>query len=213
MPPLFNAAGVTAHLLQGSTSAELADFGVRVRDYVTRYYGLDGAGMSGEAVCAWLLGAGPGGNRRLIGLRDAERTLIGVMVVVADFSLPDEWLIELCLLVPQARRRGIGSALWRAFERWAATQGVRSLLVAVVVENQAGKAYWARQGFERVRGPQRLCLGQRVHEAVLLIRCLCAARRSDLAAYLADPGPASPGLRGPEARPFNHPRFRLAAGQ
>jgi GNAT superfamily N-acetyltransferase len=59
--------------------------------------------------------------------------------------------IEDCYVEPQARRRGIGSALVQAALAWLRAQHVTRVELAVLVANREGLAFWEQQGFGAVR--------------------------------------------------------------
>jgi GNAT superfamily N-acetyltransferase len=59
--------------------------------------------------------------------------------------------IEDCYVQPQARHRGIGTALVQEALTWVRTQHVTHVDLAVLVANRKGLVFWEQQGFAPVR--------------------------------------------------------------
>jgi ribosomal protein S18 acetylase RimI-like enzyme len=115
-------------------------------------------------------GVDPATNLRL-GLFEGDR-LIGKVDTAFGYPEPKDGYIGLMLLDPKARRAGHGTRLLRVVEDRARARGARRLLVAVLVENAAGRAFWARSGFV----PERLFkdkeYGARQHDVQRMVKLL-----------------------------------------
>jgi GNAT superfamily N-acetyltransferase len=114
-------------------------------------------------------------DKILLGIYTAERQLVGVLDAVRDYPEPGEWYIGLLLLEPAQRRHGLGERVYRAFERWAASQGAQGIRLAVVEQNVDGERFWRRLGFTEIRrtAPQRL--GVRDNVMIVMRRPVSAA--------------------------------------
>jgi GNAT superfamily N-acetyltransferase len=185
MPALFRHEDVTARLMV-SLPADWPQFCEAVRDHLSSHFGLaDETYSLGWAT--WCLLMHEHADRRLVvGLTDPLGRLIGMIDAVPDYSLPREWCIALMLLRPEYRSNGLGSGLYQAFERWAIGQGAENFLLGVVEDNASGRAFWRKQGFERVRAGQVVRMGARTHALVLKTKCFTEGRRSEIAGHLAD---------------------------
>ena len=68
--------------------------------------------------------------------------------------------VEALYVMPEERGRGVGAALLKAAEAWAAARGCRTIAADARVENDVGRALHARLGYEetgmRVRMKKRL---------------------------------------------------------
>jgi GNAT superfamily N-acetyltransferase len=113
-------------------------------------------------------------DKQVIGLHATGGRLVGVLDAVRDHPAPDDWWLGLLLLEPQERNCGRGGAWYRAFEEWAAQQGVRQVRLGVVEQNARGLRFWQRMGFEvqERRPPQRM---GRKESVTLVMRRLLAA--------------------------------------
>jgi ribosomal protein S18 acetylase RimI-like enzyme len=82
--------------------------------------------------------------------------LDGEPVAMASGTAPAEDAVELISMwvAPEARDGGVGAALIRGVEEWAAAQGVRALALDVREANAHALALYAREGFVDV-GPAR----------------------------------------------------------
>ena len=77
--------------------------------------------------------------------------LVGLVTSAPDFPDEGSWYIGLVLLDPDARGRGLGEAVFRAFEAWVASHGGRRFLLVVVDDNLRGRNFWDRMGFSPLR--------------------------------------------------------------
>ena len=65
-------------------------------------------------------------------------------------KMSDERAVELSRVVVRADRRGIGAgrALVQAAEAWARQRGIRTMVAAIFVANEASGRFWRAVGFE-----------------------------------------------------------------
>jgi GNAT superfamily N-acetyltransferase len=78
----------------------------------------------------------------------ADGGLIGVLDAYRDYPGPKEWYIGALILSPPWRRKGLGSAILRAFERWSIPQGAQVVRLAVGEQNVPGMAFLRALGFQ-----------------------------------------------------------------
>jgi ribosomal protein S18 acetylase RimI-like enzyme len=86
----------------------------------------------------------------VLGLFDEHDRLIGVLDAVRDYPEAAEWYIGLLMIDPDHRRHGLGTDVYRAFERWAANLGARAIRLGVFQQNEQAQRFWQRMGFEEV---------------------------------------------------------------
>jgi ribosomal protein S18 acetylase RimI-like enzyme len=116
-------------------------------------------------------GRGPE-DKFVFGLFTQPARLIGVLDVIRDHPNPRDWFIGLVLLGPSHRSQGLGRRLYLAFETWAVQQGVRSISLGVVEQNERAYRFWSRLGFEPIekRPPRRY--GNRESAVIVMKRSL-----------------------------------------
>lgn len=152
------------------------------------YYLLSGGKEPGPSAARDIFSAGPPGralkDRMVLGLFDGPH-LAGVYEGFKDYPEPGTWWLGLVVLEPSRRGQGIGSQVYRAFEAWAATQGVRTVGLGVIELNAGAHRFWRRMGFEAVR----LIPGQPLGDTVTTVTH-----------YRRDVAPGSPAP-GAESRP------------
>ena len=88
-----------------------------------------------------LIGARAGGAR--VGAATVAYDTAGVNMLEARRDLAVLWDIR---VAPEARGRGVGSALFRAVEAWAAARGCRQLKIETQNINVPACRFYARQG-------------------------------------------------------------------
>jgi ribosomal protein S18 acetylase RimI-like enzyme len=139
-------AGVTMVALLARDQPRLAELCRRCTDFFELVEGQPG----GPETAAELLGPLPArvasGRRRVFGI-ERGGDLIGVAELLEGYPGPNEWYVGLLALVPELRRRAIGTDLWAGLRDWM--RGRKAAAVRLVVQNQnpSAKIFWARQGF------------------------------------------------------------------
>lgn len=86
-----------------------------------------------------------------LGVFDGAGRLVGGIDVIRDYPEPREWYLGLMLLDPEHRDQGLGTKLFASLVHWLRGQGVGALRLAVSEHNEAGRRFWAREGFEPVK--------------------------------------------------------------
>ncbi len=86
-----------------------------------------------------------------LGIYSPAGRLVGFLTTPPDYPAMGDWYIGLMVLDPDARGRGLGEAVYRAFETWVASQGGRRILLSVVDDNARGRNFWERMGFMPLR--------------------------------------------------------------
>jgi len=93
-------------------------------------------------VSNWILIGAFDGDTRLGGAIGAANTP-GIDILEGRSDLCVLWDLR---IAPEARRRGVGSALFRAIEAWAVNRNCRELKVETQNTNVAACRFYARQG-------------------------------------------------------------------
>ena len=114
-------------------------------------------------------------DKLLLGVYTDIHELVGVFDAIRDYPEPGEWWAGLLLLEPAQRNHGLGERIYRAFERWAGTQGARGIQLAVVEQNVAGERFWRRLGFGEVRRTSPWHVGVRDNVSIVMRRAVASA--------------------------------------
>lgn len=141
-----DAAGVVA--LNGRLAADAAYF---------LAYDIDP--VSGAEILQAKLGGSVGGDGVLVAVTDAD-DIVGMAMLRRHRHPAFEGVLQLGLGVdPDARRLGVGAQLAAASVAHAEAAGARRIQAAIVAENRAAIALFARAGFQeegRLRGAARI---------------------------------------------------------
>lgn len=114
-------------------------------------------------------------DKHVLGIRGADRRLVGVIDVVRDYPASGEWFLGLLVLLPSERGRGLGERAYRAVEAWTRQRGAVAMWLAVLEQNPRARRFWERLGFSAVSS-RRHRIGELESVAVRMVR------RFDLAA-------------------------------
>ena len=122
----------------------------RCRDFVAL---VNGAPPSADDLDAWaaeiLVDRPPGhpdAEKWLLGM-DGPDGLVGVWDLMLGYPKPDTLFIGLFVLDPAERGAGQGRRALDRIERWAVDRGVRSIQLAVQMNNPRARVFWERAGF------------------------------------------------------------------
>lgn len=91
----------------------------------------------------------------------------GAPIAIGDLAFgypePEDAYLGLLLLIPEARCRGLGEAIFGEVKHIASLRGASRLLVGVLDVNARARAFWERRGFKlsQTSGPH--AFGERRH--------------------------------------------------
>jgi ribosomal protein S18 acetylase RimI-like enzyme len=170
---LFAAGDHRVSLLRPLEDApEVAALAERCADYAVLVYG---APFRPEEDARAFLTEGPQGKDPAdvlkLGVREpASGRLVGLMEAVRGYPAEGTWYVGLLLLLPEQRGRGLGRAVARAFEAWAAAQDADRIMLSVVEENRRALRFWRALGFEVARKLPPRRFGTREHARLEMVR-------------------------------------------
>ena len=114
----------------------------------------------------------------IFGLIDGDTdALIGSIIAIRQYPNAETWWIGLMLLAPEYRGKGLGTAFYRAFERWVVGQGGACISLCAIAPNYTGIKFWQHMGFELVRTIPSRPYGLRSHEVHIFCRSLLQSRQ------------------------------------
>lgn len=143
-------------------AVEVGRLFLQAADYVRLSEGVE----PGPAqVAGFFKGAPPGADSAgsvKVGLFETD-VLLGIADMAFGYPEDGDGYIGLMLFVPEARGRGLGSALLALLEEEARARGAERLFVGVIEANVPGRGFWLGAGFLPVKrlGPVRV--GTREH--------------------------------------------------
>jgi len=117
------------------------------------------------------------GRRWMLGLFDARGAaasgeLLGLALVLSDFTAPGVWHVALFMLGSALHGRGLGARTYAALEAWMAGQGAQWSRLGVVQGNAKAERFWARQGYLEARQRPGVDTGGRVNTLRVCVKPL-----------------------------------------
>ena len=100
----------------------------------------------------------------------SDGRMVGLLDLVCGYPNDDDWYIGLLLIAPVARNRGFGKRVVDRIVQAGSARKVKRVLLAVLEENTAGRAFWSREGFSVHRGTPARVVGQKTHVLYELVR-------------------------------------------
>ena len=162
-PALFKTTHFTAELLSP------ADLGlvIQLNSECSDFYFLQNGQSPNEADARELFEQVPAqchpSMKLPIGLFDPQKTLIGVLEVLRGYRTAFDWYIGLMLLSPRFRGQGLGAEIHTEFVAHARQAGVKRLMLAVLEANEAGRRFWLRCGYQKIKDYPSRQSGRRFH--------------------------------------------------
>ena len=169
----FTTGEIEARELRPQDAGALQTLLEACRDYTEL---VEGQPPDAEAALDVMSDVAPGKtleDKCLLGLWQND-VLIGVLDVMRGYPEPDAWFIGLLVIAPEQRGQGQGAAVVRAFEVWAAGQGVRAVGLGVVEPNTGALRFWQCMGYAEVRRPAPHPVGRKTHVVIVMRKPLAA---------------------------------------
>jgi len=95
-------------------------------------------------------------DKLVLGIRDENNQLIGVLDAVQGYPQDKICFIGLLLLLPQFRGQGMGRRIMDVFADHMEAKGFQTFMLGVVEENQPALQFWQVCGFEIIeKSPPR----------------------------------------------------------
>jgi GNAT superfamily N-acetyltransferase len=149
-PVPYSIAGYRTKLLTFADLPALQDLLEKCADYMELVSGSPTSSNEAEMLVASLPPGKSLDDKYIIGIFDKTMHMVGFVDALKDYPDAGDWWVGLLLLTPNARGRGIGTQLYRAFESWASAQGAKRVYLGVIEANPRAHAFWERLGFDRV---------------------------------------------------------------
>jgi RimJ/RimL family protein N-acetyltransferase len=116
-------------------------------------------------------------DKFVIGLSTERQDLIGVLDIIRDYPVQNDWWLGL-LLDPAYRGQGLGQRVFRAFEQWVRQHDARRICLGVVEQNQRAYRFWQTMGFEPVERRPAKQFGKAEHVVIVMAYALTRDRQS-----------------------------------
>ncbi|WP_051251654.1 GNAT family N-acetyltransferase [Psychrilyobacter atlanticus] len=96
-----------------------------------------------------------------------KEELIGVIDLIKDYPVIDQWIIGLFLLKKKDRNKGIGKLVHNALIEMVLKDSGKSLTLGVVKENIKGLKFWENLGYKTIKETD-VTLGDKVKKAYVM---------------------------------------------
>ena len=90
-----------------------------------------------------------------------EDEIIAVIDILKDYAVVNEWMIGLFIFHPSKRGQGLAQPIHQTIVELAKEEGVKSLRVGVVTQNDRGQAFWFGLGYTEVKRTEPIQFGNR----------------------------------------------------
>lgn len=97
-----------------------------------------------------------------------KEELIGVIDLIKDYPVIDQWIIGLFLLKEKDRNKGIGKLVHNALIEMVLKDSGKSLTLGVVKENIKGLKFWEDLGYKTIKETD-VTLGDKVKKAYVMV--------------------------------------------
>ena len=90
-------------------------------------------------------------DKFVFGIFNNNRDLVGIIDIVRDFPINEEWIIGLMLIEPNERERKLGKTIHKSLIKWASSLGARSFRIGVIKDNYVAMKFWTGLGYKRIK--------------------------------------------------------------
>ncbi len=90
-------------------------------------------------------------DKYVLGVFDQRMELVSIVDLVTNYPNKKEWMLNLMLVAPQSRGKGLGRLVHQSILDWGKDIGARSLHVSVVKQNKKGLNFWNKLGYKKNR--------------------------------------------------------------
>jgi GNAT superfamily N-acetyltransferase len=112
------------------------------------------------------------GQRWMLGVRQRDGELVGVINLLSDLCTAGAWHIALFWLVDRLHGRGLAEPLHAALEQHARQNGALWLRLSVIAGNARAERFWQRLGYVELRRRLGVDTGGRLNDARVLLKPL-----------------------------------------
>lgn len=151
-----------------------------------------GPGEADEEVHGALPAGWPYTRKWVVGIVDAEGTLVAMLDVVSDLLAAGVWHVGLFMVDGTARGSGLAQTLLTRLERWAVAGGASWLRLGVVAGNARAERFWEAAGFVETRRREGIEMGSRVNTVRVMAKALAGGSLDDYLARVARDRPDAP---------------------
>ena len=167
---MFAVAGYTVVRLTLADAGRLQRLYERCDDYHLAHEGTPTRSSAGEEELTSLPPGRSADDKFPFGIESADRELLGYIELFRNYPAEGDWWIGLLMLDPAVRRRGLGGEVFRNASAWAAANGARSIMLAVLESDPDAQRFWQRQGFQEVSRRAYVSQASRKEHTVIVMR-------------------------------------------
>ena len=167
---MFAISGHTVLRLNVADAPELQRLYERCSDYHIAHEGTPTRPNAAEEELTSLPPGRSADDKFSFGIHSAGGELVGYIELFRDYPATGDWWIGLLMLDPAVRRRGVGGRIFRNAGKWAAANGARSIMLAVLESDEAAQSFWIRQGFHEVNRRAYTSQASRKEHTVIVMR-------------------------------------------
>jgi len=103
---------------------------------------------------------------------EKDTRIIAIFDVLRDYKAKDNWWIGLLLIAPSIRGKGLGRKIVDYIIKNLIRNGVRTVQLAVLEENEAGLLFWQKMGFRQTEIIYGRRHGLKIHNLLVMSRPL-----------------------------------------
>ncbi|WP_446896954.1 GNAT family N-acetyltransferase [Clostridium sp. LBM24168] len=127
------------------------EFCKRCNDYYMMHGGVEASRKDVEEIFEELPPGKNYNDKFVFGIFKNYDKLIGIIDIVKNFPVSNQWMLGLMLIDPMERRKGLGRIVHCRLTEWAGGLGAESFRIGVVDKNIEGLRFWKSLGYREIR--------------------------------------------------------------
>lgn len=107
-------------------------------------------------------------DKYVIGIFNEQQKLVSIIELVKDYPVQNCCWIGLLLIIPDERRKGFGSIIYKSIHKWLSGLKTREIRLGVVEQNERALKFWLSLGFEVIEKRQPKKYGKLEYSIIVM---------------------------------------------
>ena len=90
-------------------------------------------------------------DKFVFGVYKNDNELVGIVDIVRDFPVNEEWIIGLILIELNERKNKLGTKIHKSLIKWATSLGAKSFRIGVIKDNYIAIKFWSCLGYKKIK--------------------------------------------------------------
>lgn len=147
----FNLEDYSVKTLKKSDIYDIQNLCEKCSDYFILEQGSEPDNNTGRETLEMLPSKKGYDDKFALGVYDTQNQLIGLIDIIKDYPIENEWMLGLLLINPENRNKGLGKLLHNGLVDWVGSQKGEKIIIGVLDNNQKAFKFWSNIGYKLIK--------------------------------------------------------------